>query len=85
MNLSNSLVIYCQIRYPKVWRIHEQKFAGSLLGTLTRKDIMIPISRFTDDTWKYMEVLDKEIALNDSKILVDLMIKHNMGVTEDSL
>ncbi len=59
-----------------------QKFAGALQGRHAQKGIFITTSGFSDNTKRYVETICSTIVLIDSDELVQLMIKHNVGVSE---
>ena len=57
-----------------------QQFAGSLEGFRARKGIFITTSYFAETARKYAQQIEKKIALIDGSMLVDLMLKYNVGV-----
>jgi restriction system protein len=67
-----------------VGRPDVQKFAGSLDGQRAKKGILITTSYFSQEAKNYVNVIEKKIVLIDGENLVQLMIDHNVGVTEVS-
>lgn len=59
-----------------------QTFAGSLEGHRARKGVMITTSSFSPDAKRYVENIEKKIVLIEGEQLAQLMIDHNVGVTE---
>lgn len=59
-----------------------QSFAGSLEGHRARKGVMITTSSFSPDARLYVENIEKKIVLIDGEQLAQLLIDHNVGVTE---
>ena len=59
-----------------------QAFAGSLEGVRARKGVLITTSRFSKEAQEYVTTIDKRIVLIDGATLVELMIDHNVGVSE---
>ncbi len=57
-------------------------FSGSLDGQRAKKGILITTSQFTQDAKEYVQKIEKKIVLIDGKTLAQLMIDHNVGVTE---
>ncbi len=65
-----------------VGRPEIQKFAGSLEGERARKGVFITTSSFSPDARDYVSRIDKKIVLIDGSMLADLMIEHQLGVSE---
>jgi restriction system protein len=65
-----------------VGRPEIQKFVGALAGKRARKGIFITTSSFSSDAIKYVSEIDSKVILMDGKELAELMIDHNVGVTE---
>jgi restriction system protein len=59
-----------------------QAFAGSLEGQRARKGVLITTSQFSQDAQDYVTRIEKKIVLIDGEQLAQLMIDHNIGVTE---
>ena len=59
-----------------------QAFAGSLEGQRARKGVLITTSQFSQDARDYVTRIEKKIVLIDGEQLAQLMIDHNIGVTE---
>jgi restriction system protein len=57
-----------------------QQFAGSLEGFRARKGVFITTSSFTSEARDYARQIEKRIALIDGVALVDLMLRHDVGV-----
>ncbi|HBK59965.1 MAG TPA: restriction endonuclease, partial [Firmicutes bacterium] len=56
-------------------------FAGSLEGVRARKGVLITTSRFSQDAVEYVEKIEKRIILVDGQQLAELMIAHEVGVS----
>lgn len=65
-----------------VGRPEIQKFVGALQGQRAKKGIFITTTRFTDDAKGYVSNIDTKVVLIDGKRLANLMIDHNVGVSE---
>lgn len=62
-----------------------QGFAGALMGRKARKGILITTSNFSRQAIEYASSLDNlKIILIDGEQLAQLMIDHDVGVTEES-
>ncbi len=59
-----------------------QAFAGSLEGQRATKGVMITTSRFSSDAYDFVGRIGKKIVLIDGERLAQLMIDHNVGVSE---
>ncbi len=59
-----------------------QAFSGSLDGVRARKGVLMTTSRFTQEALDYVARIEKKIVLIDGEELADLMIEHNVGVSE---
>jgi len=79
-------VVYVQAKRWKngntVGRPEVQAFAGSLEGHRARKGVFITTSKFTQDAIQYIQRIEKKIVLINGEELAQLMIDHNVGVTE---
>jgi restriction system protein len=77
-------LIYVQAKCYKldkpIGRPDVQQFAGSLEGFRAKKGIFITTSTFADTAIKYAQQIEKKIALIDGEMLVDLMLKYDVGV-----
>jgi len=67
-----------------VGRPEIQKFVGALQGQRAKKGIFITTTRFTEEAKKYAANIDTKIVLIDGKRLANLMIDHNVGVSEQT-
>jgi restriction system protein len=65
-----------------VGRPEIQKFVGALQGQRAKKGIFITTTRFSDDAKRYASNIDTKVVLIDGKRLANLMIDHNVGVSE---
>ncbi len=76
-------IIYIQAKKwdNTVSRPEVQKFAGALQGQRARKGIFISTSTFSKEAREYVKNIDSKIILIDGKLLTDLMIEHNIGVS----
>src|SRR6266704_409663 len=62
-----------------------QGFAGALMGKKARKGILITTSNFSQQARSYASGIDNlKIILIDGEQLAQLMIDHDVGVTEES-
>jgi restriction system protein len=59
-----------------------QAFAGALDGHAASKGVFITTSRFTRDADEYVDRIAKKIVLIDGERLAELMVEHNVGVSE---
>jgi restriction system protein len=59
-----------------------QAFSGSLDGVRARKGVLITTSNFSKEALEYVARIEKKIVLIDGEKLADLMIEHNVGVSE---
>ena len=59
-----------------------QAFSGSLDGVRARKGVLLTTSRFSNEALDYVARIEKKIVLIDGEKLADLMIEHNVGVSE---
>lgn len=59
-----------------------QAFAGSLMGLMARKGVLITASKFSQEAIDYVNRIDKKIVLIEGEELAQLMIDHGIGVTE---
>ncbi|MBP7733144.1 MAG: restriction endonuclease [Caldisericia bacterium] len=57
-------------------------FVGSLVGFHADKGVFITTSDFTKDAYDYVSKAGKNIILINGQKLVELMIEHNIGVSE---
>jgi restriction system protein len=58
-------------------------FVGSLVGFHADKGVFITTSDFTKDAYEYISKAGKNIILINGQKLVELMIEHNIGVSEN--
>ncbi|WAA13118.1 restriction endonuclease [Fervidibacillus halotolerans] len=79
-------VVYIQAKRwdNSVGRPIVQAFAGSLEGKRARKGVFITTSRFTKEARDYVKVIEKKIVLIDGERLAQLMIDHDIGVSEQA-
>jgi restriction system protein len=79
-------VVYVQAKRWKnantVGRPDVQAFAGSLEGHRARKGVFITTSKFSQDATEYVRRIEKKIVLINGEELAQLMIDHNIGVSE---
>jgi restriction system protein len=62
-----------------------QGFAGALIGRKARKGVLITTSNFSQQAIDYANSIDNlKIILIDGEQLAQLMIDHDVGVTEES-
>jgi restriction system protein len=62
-----------------------QGFAGALMGRKARKGILITTSKFSPQAREYANSMENlKIILIDGELLAQLMIDHDVGVTEES-
>jgi restriction system protein len=59
-----------------------QAFAGSLEGVRAKKGVLITTSQFSGEAEDYVGSIEKKIVLINGEQLAQLMIDHNIGVTE---
>jgi restriction system protein len=68
-----------------VGRPFVQGFAGALMGRKARKGILLTTSKFSPQAREYAASIDNlKIILIDGEQLAQLMIDHDVGVTEES-
>jgi len=78
-------VIYVQAKRWKanVGRPEIQSFVGALAGKKANKGIFITTSGFHDNASDYATGLHQKVILIDGRRLAELMIEHNIGVSEE--
>jgi restriction system protein len=78
-------VVYIQAKRwtANVGRPAVQSFVGSLEGHRARKGVLITTSDFSQDAREYVQRIDKKIVLVSGRQLTELMIDHNVGVTQE--
>jgi restriction system protein len=59
-----------------------QAFAGSLDGQRAKKGVFITTSNFSKSAKDFVDRIEKRIVLIDGQQLAQLMIDHNLGVTD---
>ena len=59
-----------------------QAFVGSLEGKRARKGVLITTSEFSREAREYIGHIEKRVVLVDGDQLADLMIEHDVGVTD---
>ncbi len=76
-------VIYIQAKRwdGTVGRPEIQKFVGALHGKRAKKGVFITTGKFSNDAISYVETIDPKVILIDGKMLTELMIDHNLGVS----
>ncbi|WP_245920339.1 restriction endonuclease [Methanospirillum stamsii] len=67
-----------------VGRPEIQAFVGSLAGNRARKGVFITTSRFSKEALEYVQRIEQKVVLIDGETLTELMIDHNVGVSEES-
>jgi restriction system protein len=77
-------IIYVQAKKWEnvVGRPEIQKFVGALAGQGAKKGIFITTSYFSNDALEYVPRNETKIVLIDGKMLAQLMIDYNLGVTQ---
>ncbi len=77
-------VVYIQAkRYSpdsSVGRPELQSFIGALLGVAAHKGVFVTTSRFTKGALEYVRGVPQRVVLVDGERLVELMIRHGVGV-----
>ncbi len=78
--------IYLQAKRWKdnVGRPLVQAFSGSLEGERATKGVFITTSAFTAEAHDYVGKISKKIVLIDGRKLAELMIRHNVGVSQEA-
>jgi restriction system protein len=76
-------VVYIQAKRWEnpVSRPEIQKFAGALMGKKAKKGIFITTSSFSKDAIEYADKIESKIVLIDGENLAQLMIDHDIGVS----
>lgn len=76
-------LIYIQAKrwQGSVGRPEIQKFVGALHGQRAKKGVFITTGTFTKDAEQYVATIDPKVVLIDGKLLVALMVDHNLGVS----
>ncbi len=76
-------VVYIQAKRWEnpVSRPEIQKFAGALMGKKAKKGIFITTSSFSKDATEYADKIESKIVLIDGENLAQLMIDHDIGVS----
>ena len=76
-------VIYLQAKRwdGSVGRPEIQKFVGALHGKRAKKGVFITTGTFTSEANGYVATIDPKVILIDGRMLADLMIDHNLGVS----
>lgn len=59
-----------------------QQFAGSLLGKKANKGVFITTSDFSSEAKEYAKFASQNLILINGQRLVELMIEHNVGVSQ---
>lgn len=67
-----------------VGRPEIQAFVGSLAGNRAKKGVFITTSKFTDGAIDYVSRIEQKVVLIDGEELSQLMIDHDIGVSEES-
>jgi restriction system protein len=65
-----------------IGRPHIQAFVGALSSKKVRKGVFISLSSFSREAQEYIKEVDYRIVLIDGEQLVQLMIEHDVGVSE---
>ncbi len=76
-------VIYIQAKRWEnvVGRPEVQKFAGALQGHRAKKGVFMTSSSFTEEAKEFARQIENKIILIDGRMLADLMIENNVGVS----
>lgn len=61
-----------------------QAFVGSLAGNRARKGVFITTSQFSKEAIEYIQRIEQKVVLIDGETLTQMMIDHNVGVSEES-
>jgi len=67
-----------------VGRPEIQAFVGSLAGNRAKKGVFITTSKFSDGAIDYVSRIEQKVVLIDGEELAQLMIDHDVGVSEES-
>lgn len=67
-----------------VGRPEIQAFVGSLAGNRAKKGVFITTSKFTDNAKDYVSFIQQNVVLIDGEQPTQLMIDHDIGVSEES-
>lgn len=67
-----------------VGRPEIQAFVGSLAGNRAKKGVFITTSKFTDSAKDYVSRIEQKVVLIEGDELAQLMIDHDVGVSEES-
>jgi restriction system protein len=80
-------VIYIQAKKweAQVGRPEVQKFVGALHGKRAKKGVFITTSTFSADASEYVARIEPKVVLIDGRLLAELMIDFDIGVTPVSL
>lgn len=80
-------VIYIQAKKweGSVGRPEIQKFVGALHGKRAKKGVFITTSVFSGDATDYVARIEPKVVLIDGRLLAELMIDFNVGVTPVSV
>ncbi|WP_110926813.1 restriction endonuclease [Bacillus massiliglaciei] len=62
-----------------------QTFVGSLVGKQASKGIFITTAKFSQGAIEYAISIDKRVILIDGQQLTDLMLKYNVGVSDEEV
>ncbi len=63
------------------WETWNPEFVGALHGKRAKKGVFITTGKFSNDAISYVETIDPKVILIDGKMLTELMIDHNLGVS----
>jgi restriction system protein len=77
-------VVYVQAKrwQATVGRPEVQAFVGALQGARAAKGVMFTASQFSSDARAYVAAVSPRVVLVDGQRLAELMIDHNVGVSE---
>jgi restriction system protein len=80
-------VIYIQAKKweAQVGRPEVQKFVGALHGKRAKKGVFITTSTFSADASEYVARIEPKVVLIDGRLLAELMIDFDVGVTPVSV
>lgn len=67
-----------------VGRPEVQKFVGALQGHRAKKDVFITTSSYTAEATDYASRIDTKVVLLDGKLLADLVMDFDVGVSESA-
>jgi len=64
-----------------VGRPEVHKFVGALHGKRAKKGVFITTGKFSPEAIEYVSKIDPKVVLIDGRLLTELMVDHDLGVT----